>query len=157
MTTKRRNRQQRAKLLYTIPYVALAGLAGGYSGGPGPLEVVTAEPAGDVDDFADEEESSHAAGLHGSGVEFGGVNSAGGDFGFAVAFGAGGEDAPGVELGFQGGDGDVGEGALGGVRRKVTGEEAVGPAGGEEGAEGGLSGGVVARGVGGEEWGEDFV
>src|ERR1039458_4302602 len=66
------------------------GLAGGYCGGPGPLEVVAAEPAGDVDDFADEVEARGDAALHGTGVERVGRDAAGGDLGFVVAFGAGG-------------------------------------------------------------------
>ena len=32
----------------------LQGAAGGCGGGPGPLEVVASQPAGDVDDLADE-------------------------------------------------------------------------------------------------------
>ena len=135
----------------------LAGLAGGYAGGPGPLEVVAAQPAGYVYDLADEEEAGDEAGLEGFGVEVAGVYSAGGDFGFGVAFGAGGGDAPGVEVGFDGGEGGVGEGALVGVGGEVMSEEAVGPAGGEEGAEGGEDGEVVAGRVGAAEGGEDFA
>ena len=48
----------------------LEGAAGGDAGGPGPLEVVAAEPAGDVDDLADEVEAGDVAALHGAGVEF---------------------------------------------------------------------------------------
>ncbi len=45
--------------------------AGGPAGGPGPLEVVAAEPAGDVDGFADEVEAGDGAGCHGGRVEAG--------------------------------------------------------------------------------------
>ena len=68
----------------------LQGAAGGGAGGPGPLEVEAAQVAGDVDNFADEEEAGDFARFHGFAGEFVGVDAAGGDFGFFVAFGAGG-------------------------------------------------------------------
>ena len=76
------------------------------------MKVVASEPTGDVDDLSDEEEAGDSAGLHGFGVQLCGVDSAGGNFGFAIAFGASGGNAPGVELGFKGGDGGVGKDAL---------------------------------------------
>ena len=87
----------------------LKGAAGGGAGGPGPLEIVTAETARDIYDFADEIEAGDFAGFHGFGVEFVGVDAAGGDFGFFVAFGAGGMDGPGVKLFFQISEGLIGE------------------------------------------------
>ena len=66
--------------------------------GPGPLEVEAAEVAGDVDDFADEEQAGNFAAFHGFGGEFVGVDAAAGDFGFFVAFGACGHEAPGMHL-----------------------------------------------------------
>ena len=75
--------------------------SGGGTGGPGPLEIVAAEMAGDVDDFADEVEAWDLAGFHGFGVEFVGINASGGDFSLFEAFGAGGVDGPGVELFFE--------------------------------------------------------
>ena len=73
------------------------------------MKVISAEPSGDVDDFADEVEAGDFAALHGAGVEGGSVDASGGDLGFVVAFGAGGEDAPGVELAFHFGEYGVGE------------------------------------------------
>lgn len=72
------------------------------------MEVVASQPSGDVDYFADEVEAGNSAALHGPGVECGGVDSAGGDFGFVVAFGAGGKDAPCVEFALHLGEGGVG-------------------------------------------------
>src|SRR5208337_4660552 len=75
---------------------ALHGAAGGGCGGPGPLEVEAAEVAGDVNDFADEEEAGDFARFHGFAGEFVGVNAADGDFGFVEAFGGGGSEGPSV-------------------------------------------------------------
>ncbi len=127
----------------------LHGLCGGVGGGPGPLEVVAAQPAGDVDDLADEEEAGDFAGGEGAGVELVGGNAAGGDLRLCVAFGAGGGEGPGVEEGFEAVEGGVGEGLGGGGG--VHGEPALGPAGRKQGAEDGGEGGVVAAGVGGAE------
>jgi hypothetical protein len=66
--------------------------------------------AGDVNDFADEEETGNMAGFHGFAGEFAGVHAAGGDFGFFVAFGGSGREDPGVELLFESGEGGIGEG-----------------------------------------------
>jgi len=77
-------------------------------GGPGPLEIETAEVAGDVDDFADEIKARDFAGFHRFAGEFAGVDAAGGDFRFGIAFGAGGKNGPGVEFFFEGGQGRAG-------------------------------------------------
>ena len=102
------------------------------------MEVVAAEPAGDVDDFADEVEAGDFVALHGAGVEFGGVDAAGGDFGFGVAFGAGGSDASrcGVALRLR-----RGRGWSQSWRVRVECEPALGHAGGEDGAERSVGGG----------------
>ena len=123
------------------------GLGGGVGGGPGPLEVVASEPAGDVDDLADEVEARDEAGLHGAGVEGGGGDAAGGDFGFGEAFGGGGDDVGGVDFFFQ--EGDVGVGEEGLVGRDVVGEPAFGEAGGKDLAEGFEGVGWEAGGAGG--------
>jgi hypothetical protein len=91
-----------------LPHSKLEGAAGSGGGGPGPLEIEAAEVAGDVDDFADEEEAWDFAGFHGFAGEVGGVDAAGGDFGFFVAFGAGGADGPGVQFRFERVESDVG-------------------------------------------------
>ena len=59
-------------------------LSGAESGRPGPLEVETAELAGDVDDFSDEKKAGHFSRLHGLGREFVGIDAARGDFRFSV-------------------------------------------------------------------------
>ena len=69
--------------------------------------------------------------LHGFGVELGGVDASGGDFGFGVAFGAGGGDASRCG----GCASKCGEGGVGPVGGWVEGEPALGEAGGEDGAE----------------------
>src|SRR5579871_954505 len=68
----------------------------GVGGGPGPLKIVAAEVAGDVDNLADEKEAGDIVGLHGFAGKTGGVDAAGGDFGFLVALGARGRYGPGV-------------------------------------------------------------
>ena len=85
----------------------LKGAAGGGGGGPCPLEVEAAQVAGDVDDFADEEEAGDFAGLHGFAGEFVGVDATGGYFGFLKAFGARGADFPGVQFPFERFEGGV--------------------------------------------------
>ncbi len=106
------------------------------------MEVVAAEPSGDVDDLSDEVEAGDFFALHGAGVEFGGVDTTGSDFGLFVAFGASGCDAPGVELLLHDGEGGVGP-----VGRLVEFDPALGEACGQDGAEGKDSGGVVAASV----------
>src|SRR5688572_4882433 len=61
---------------------------------PCPLEVVTAQPSGDVDDFADEKKARDFAGFHGFGGKLGSVDSSECDFGFRVAFGSGWNERP---------------------------------------------------------------
>jgi len=129
------------------------------------LEVVAAQPARYVDDFSDEIEVGAFFGLHGFGVELVGRDASGGDFGFDVALGAGGGDAPVVEALFEGDEGGVGEGVvrrgvakgLGGLRGEVEGEPAFGHAGGEDVAEFVVDGGGVAASMGGEEEGGDVL
>jgi hypothetical protein len=72
------------------------------------LEVEAAEVAGYVNDFADEEEAGDEGGFHGFAGEFAGVDAAGGDFGFFVAFGGGGRDRPGMQKFFESIEGRIG-------------------------------------------------
>ena len=65
------------------------------------MKIESAEVTGDVDDFADEEQSADFTGFHGFAGQFGRVHTAGGDFGFVVAFGTGGMDGPGMEFPFE--------------------------------------------------------
>ena len=133
------------------------GLGGGTCGdgaGPGPLEVVAAEPAGDVNDFADEEEARGEFAFEGAGVEFVGGDAAGGDFGFLEAFGAGGGDGPGVKVGFECGDAVVGP--VAGTLLRVEFDPAFGEACGKSDAESGVGGVPVAAGACVQERGEDF-
>src|SRR5882724_4565614 len=95
---KGKSRERKGHAL-SCPYI-LEGAAGRGGGGPGPLEIEAAEVAGDVDDFADEEEAGDFAGFHGFAGQFGGVDATGRDFGFFVAFGAGGLDLPGMQIPF---------------------------------------------------------
>src|SRR5579871_2927870 len=60
---------------------------------PGPLEVESAEMAGHIDYFADEEQAGNFLALHGFRGEFAGVD-AGGDFSLFISFGAGGVHSP---------------------------------------------------------------
>jgi len=122
------------------------------------LEVVAAEPAGDVDDFADEMEAGDDAAFEGAGVEGVGIDASGGDFGFVVAFGAGGGDAPGVELALHFGESGVGERAgvsVGRASAGVEGAPAVGEAAGDDGAKFLRGGSQIATGVRVVEVGED--
>ena len=61
--------------------------------GPGPLEVVAAQPARHVHHLADEVQAG-LPGLQGLGRQVAGVHPAGGDLGLAVALGAGGHQLP---------------------------------------------------------------
>ena len=58
------------------------------------MEIVAAEPAGDVDRLADGVEAGDLAGLHGLRGEAGGGDSADGDLGLGEAFGAVRGEAP---------------------------------------------------------------
>ena len=62
------------------------------------MEVETAQVASDVDDFANEVEAGDVAGFQGAGLQVGGVDAAGGYFGFGEAFCAGGVDGPVVQI-----------------------------------------------------------
>src|SRR5687768_11240917 len=55
---------------------------------PGPLEIVAAEPAGDIDPFADRVETGDLARRHRLRGQAGGVDAADGDLGLGEAFGA---------------------------------------------------------------------
>ena len=54
-----------------------------------------------VDDFADEEEAGNESGFHGLAGEFAGIDTAGGDFRFRVAFRIRGNERPVVQLLFE--------------------------------------------------------
>ena len=62
------------------------------------MKVEAAEVAGHVHDFADEKQARNFAAFHRFGGEFVGVDSAAGDFGFLVAFGACWRDGPCMRL-----------------------------------------------------------
>ena len=78
------------------------------------------------------------------------VDASDGDFGLVVAFGAGREDTPGVELALYFGEGGVGECArlgVGWIGAGVEGAPAIGEAAGDDGAKGLRGGGEVAARV----------
>ena len=64
--------------------------------GPGPLEVVTAQPAGDIDHFADEVQAA-LLGLHGLAGQVTRVHAASGDLGLRIALGTRGRQLPALE------------------------------------------------------------
>src|SRR5690554_1707015 len=74
------------------------GAAGGSARGPGPLEIIAAEPAGHVHRFADNIKAGLAVGLHRFGADTLGVDPAERYFGGAIAFGAAGGEVPMSEL-----------------------------------------------------------
>src|SRR5208282_3852885 len=90
-----------AKVITSGTCAYLQRPARGGAGRPRPLKVEAAQVAGNVYDFADKKQAWDLAALHGFGGELVGVDSAGGDFGFRVAFGSCGRDRPGVRLIFQ--------------------------------------------------------
>src|SRR5436305_1193555 len=61
---------------------------------PGPLEIIAAEPAGDVDRFADRIEAGHGPRRHGLRGEAGGGDAARGHLGLGIAFAAARPEAP---------------------------------------------------------------
>ena len=65
--------------------------------GPGPLEVIAAEVAGDVDDFSNKVKAGRFAGFEGLGGKFAGIHAAERDFGFFVADRSARADAPVME------------------------------------------------------------
>ena len=64
---------------------SLGNLARGVPAGPGPLEIVAAQPAGHIDHFADEIKSRHPPRFHRFGRQLAGFDSAHGHFGFGIA------------------------------------------------------------------------
>ena len=56
------------------------------TGGPRPLKIVSAQPAGHIDDFADEIQTGHAPRLHCFRREFIRIDAAKRDFRFRVTF-----------------------------------------------------------------------
>lgn len=54
------------------------------TGGPGPLEIITAQPAGHVNTFADEIEARHGFRCHAAGIEAGRIHAAKCDFRRAI-------------------------------------------------------------------------
>src|SRR5450432_3073684 len=72
---KRASRQRRT---------SLGDLAGRVAARPSPLEIVAAEPAGDVDHFADEIKSRDAARLHCFRRQLARIDAADGHFGFRI-------------------------------------------------------------------------
>lgn len=81
---------------------------GADTGGPGPLEVVSTQPPGYVDDLADEVETGDLAGLHGLCVELCCIDASCCYLCFGVALRAGGGELPCVELALHGCKGGVG-------------------------------------------------
>ena len=75
--------------------------SGGCGRSPSPLKIEAAEPACYVNDFSDEIEAQAFLALHCFAGEFFGVDAAGGDLGFFVAFGCRGIDFPIVNSSFQ--------------------------------------------------------
>ncbi len=72
--------------------------AGRLPGGPCPLEIITTEPAGHIDTFADEIEAGHGFRRHTAGIEAGRVHAAECDFRRAITFRTGGLDLPVLHL-----------------------------------------------------------
>src|SRR5512147_1764308 len=85
----------------------LERLRGGVRAGPGPLEIIAAKPAGDVDRFADGEEPGNALCLHRLRRQFGSANAADRDLGLGEALASVRRELP------------LGEAALGGVECAV--------------------------------------
>src|SRR5947209_18059173 len=72
-------------------------LPGAPAARPGPLEIVAAEPAGDVDRLADHVEARNPARLHGLGRQLPGIDSAERHLGFRPSLRAGRADLPALE------------------------------------------------------------
>lgn len=82
---------------------ALTGAAsreftGRLAGRPGPLEIITTEPAGHINTFADEIKAGHGFRRHTAGIEAGRVHAAECDFRRAITFRTGGLDLPILHL-----------------------------------------------------------
>jgi len=112
---------------------------GGSRGRPGPLKIETAEMAGDVDDFADEEKAGDESGRHGLAGELAGIDTAGGDFGFFVTFGIRRNECPVVQLRFE-----CSERRIGVVGRRMEFQPAPGKTVGKELLEDFAGGGEIA-------------
>ena len=65
------------------------------------MKIKPAEMACHVHDFPDKEEAGNFSAFHGFGREFGGVDTAGGDLGFLVAFSSRRRDRPGMQVLFE--------------------------------------------------------
>lgn len=65
---------------------------------PGPLEIKTAQMPGNIDNLANKKQAGLGFCFEGFGGEAIAVDAAEGDFGGAIAFGAGGEDFPLLKL-----------------------------------------------------------
>src|SRR5690606_9867654 len=76
----------------------LRHLSGSPAGSPGPLEVIAAQPACDIDRLAYEIETGHGAHHHGAGIEFGCIHATQRDFCGAVPFRADGLEGPALHL-----------------------------------------------------------
>lgn len=107
------------------------------------MKIEAAELAGDVDDFANEEQTSSQARFHGFAGKFAGVDPAGGDFGFDVAFRVGRTDRPIVQLSFE-----SSERGIGVVGRGVEVKPAIRKAIGQKLLESFARGGFIAAGGG---------
>src|SRR4051812_10538341 len=83
------------------------GLPGAPAAGPGPLEVIAAEPTGDVDGLTDDEQAWNVRGLHRPRGQIACVDSASGHLGFGIALGAGRRDLPRLQV-----TGEFSEGAV---------------------------------------------
>ena len=112
------------------------------------MKIETAKVAGDVDDFTDKEQAGDFPTFHRFAGEFARVDAAGGDFGFGVAFGTGGQDAPQVQVLFE-----IGEGRVGPRGRRVAFEPTRSQTLGKK-VECGADGGWSARGDGAKSGGD---
>ena len=91
-----------------------------------------------VDDFADEEEAGNESGFHGLAGKFPGVDTAGGDFGFFIAFRVRRNERPVVQLLFE-----RSERRIGVVGRRVEFKPALGKTVGKKLLEDFASGGEI--------------
>ncbi len=78
--------------------IRLNNFAGRVAAGPGPLEIVAAQPAGDIDDFANEIKAGHGTAFHRLGGECCGVHTPHGYFRLGIAAGIGGYQGPVAEV-----------------------------------------------------------
>jgi EAL domain-containing protein (putative c-di-GMP-specific phosphodiesterase class I) len=104
------------------------GLGAGGCAGPGPLEVVAAQPAGDVHHLANKVQAGLGLALHGLLRQCLGVHAAQRDLGLFVALGARGRDFPARELVGQLGQGLVAGLVDGALQLGVLGHPGIGQA-----------------------------